>query len=70
MHYTFQPILIPYLEAIVEHFVECIDPDIIGNVCASVKTRFQMIRSENGERLLQSKTAQKPFSDQNIYFLP
>ena len=42
--YRIQPTSIPDLKAVVEEFVECIDPAIIRNACATARTRFELLR--------------------------
>ena len=61
--YRIKPTSIPDLKAVVEDFVECIDPIIIRKACASARTRFEMMIKENGRRFKHKKTALKPIKD-------
>ena len=51
------------LKAVVEDFVESIDPAIIRKSCASARKRFEMMMLENGGRFEHKMTALKPLID-------
>ena len=61
--YKIRSTSIPNKKAVVEDFVECVDPAIIRKACASARTRFEMMIKENGGRFEHKKTALKPLMD-------
>ena len=61
--YRIKSTSIPDLKAVVEDFVECIDPAIIRKTCASARKRSEMMISENGGKFEHKKTALKPLMD-------
>lgn len=61
--YRIKPTSIADLKAVVEDFVESIDPAIIRKACASARKRFEMMMLENGGRFEHRMTALKPLLD-------
>ena len=61
--YRVKPTSIADLKAVVEEFVESIDPAIIRKSCVSTRKRFEIMMLENSGRFEHKMTALNPLID-------